>query len=173
MVIPKLLNWQRASFYIHLFQGTRSRNPYQRRRAPCRRLAERAGDFSQARTNTAVTIYDPLNGLPFAGNVIPASRFNSAAAGLLQYIPLPTYSGIVQNYRLVASTPNNNNNLGVRLNAPLSQQGPAHVQRAVSESRFAKRAALRLPRLRHRHRPERRRRAGATASRRASTTAPT
>ena len=53
--------------------------------------AERAGDFSQT-TNTAgqlVAIYDPLTGLPFAGNRIPASRINPVAAAMLKYLPLP------------------------------------------------------------------------------------
>src|ERR1035438_5865874 len=63
--------------------------------------AERGGDFSQALTTTPITIYDPLNGLPFPNNAIPTTRFNRASAGLLQYFPNPTYAGIVQDYRFV------------------------------------------------------------------------
>src|SRR6185295_8080997 len=85
-------------------------------------LAERGGDFSLARSNTPVTLFDPLNGQPFLGNVIPTGRISSAALGLLKFIPLPTYSGLVQNYQLVTSTPNTSNNFGVRLNAPLSRK---------------------------------------------------
>src|SRR5207247_2917370 len=50
---------------------------------------ERAGDFSQT-TNAAgqlVAIYDPLTGLPFSGNAIPADRINPVAKALLQYLP--------------------------------------------------------------------------------------
>ena len=50
---------------------------------------ERAGDFSQT-TNAAgqlVAIYDPLTGLPFPGNAIPAGRINPVATALLQYLP--------------------------------------------------------------------------------------
>jgi trimeric autotransporter adhesin len=116
MVIPKILNWQRASFYI-TYQGVQSRNPYSSV-STVPTPAERMGDFS----GLSNTIYDPLTGAPFPGNVIPTSRVNSASLGLLQYFPQPSYTGIVQNYRNVTSTPNNNNNVGVRLNAPLSNK---------------------------------------------------
>jgi hypothetical protein len=116
MVIPKILNWQRASFYF-TYQGTQSRNPYSSV-STVPTPAERNGDFSAVPN----IIYDPLTGAPFPNNMIPISRFNPAAAGLLQYFPQPSYTGIVQNYRNVASTPNNNNNIGVRLNAPLSNK---------------------------------------------------
>ena len=116
MVIPKILHWQRASFYF-TYQGSQSRNPYSSV-STVPTPAERLGDFS-ALSNI---IYDPLTGAPFPGNVIPASRFNSASLGLLQYFPQPSYTGVIQNYRNVTSTPNNNNNIGVRLNAPLTNK---------------------------------------------------
>ncbi len=72
MVIPKILNWQRASFYF-TYQGTQSRNPYSSV-STVPTAAERGGDFS-AISNI---IYDPLTGAPFPGNMIPASRFNPA-----------------------------------------------------------------------------------------------
>ena len=40
----------------------------------------------------------------------------------MNYFPQPVYSGIVQNYQLSSSTPNDNQNLGVRLNAPLTNR---------------------------------------------------
>ncbi len=116
MVIPKILKWPRASFYF-TYQGVQSRNPYSNV-STVPTAAERGGDFS----GLANIIYDPLTGAPFPGNVIPVSRFNPAAVGLLPYFPQASYSGIVQNYRNVASTPNNNNNVGVRLNAPITNK---------------------------------------------------
>ncbi len=83
------------------------------------------GNFSQATVKgQPVTIYDPLSGMPFPNNTIPLTRLNPIAQGLLSYFPLPTYDtpGLVQNYRLVTSNPNNNQNLGVRLNAPLDNK---------------------------------------------------
>src|SRR5580704_1450188 len=108
--IPKILHYPRASFYL-TYQGTLSRNPYsQQSSVPT--LAERTGDFSQTMVNNApVTVFDPTTHVPFPGDVIPATRITTAAAGLLQYFPLPTYSGLVQNYAIVTSVPNNNNNI--------------------------------------------------------------
>ncbi len=60
--------------------------------------------------------------MPFAGNIIPTARISPISTGLLKYIPLPTYSTIVQNYQLVRSTPNNSNSIGVRFNMPLSRK---------------------------------------------------
>jgi hypothetical protein len=121
LVIPKIITWPRASFFFS-YSGSRSRNPYsQLSTVPT--LAERAGDFSQAfKGNNLVTIFDPLTGSPFPGNLIPQTRFSKAAAGLLRYFPQPTYGGIVQNYRLVSSTPNTSDSYGARLNAPLTRK---------------------------------------------------
>ena len=114
LVIPKLVNWQRASFYI-TYQGTQSRNPFNLV-SSVPTLAERDGNFSALST----TIYNPLTQQPFLNNTIPTAQLNAAALGLLKYIPLPTTNGIVQNYQVAGSVPNTANNIGVRLNAPLS-----------------------------------------------------
>ncbi len=119
--IPKILHYPRASFYF-TYQGTRSRNPFSEQ-SSVPTVSERSGDFSQTLVNNVpVTIFDPLSHLPFPGNAIPASRISPAAAGLLDYFPLPIYTGIVQNYEIVASTPNNSNNVGLRLNMPVSNK---------------------------------------------------
>ena len=121
LVIPKLVHWRRASFNFS-YQGLVSRNPFDQV-ASLPTQAERNGNFSATRINNApVTIYDPFTGAPFPGNVIPAARIDPVAAGLLQYFPQPTYNGLVQNYSLVSSVPNNNSNVGVRLNAPLNRR---------------------------------------------------
>jgi hypothetical protein len=119
--IPKILHYPRASFYL-TYQGTLSRNPYsQQSSVPT--LLERDGDFSQTMVNNApVTVFDPTTHTPFPGDTIPATRIATASAGLLQYFPLPTYTGLVENYALVTSTPNNNNNIGLRLNMPVSNK---------------------------------------------------
>jgi hypothetical protein len=119
--IPKLIHYPRASFYF-TYQGSRNRNPYSAQ-SSVPTQAERNGDFSQTQVNNVpVTIYDPLSHVPFAGNVLPAARINSAAAGLLPYFPAPTYDGIVENYANVTSIPNNSNNIGLRLNAPVTNK---------------------------------------------------
>jgi hypothetical protein len=50
---------------------------------------ERNGNFSAA----GVPIYDPLNGQPFPGNIIPTSRLSPAALNLLAITPLPDPDG--------------------------------------------------------------------------------
>ncbi|OLC76921.1 MAG: hypothetical protein AUH72_18300 [Acidobacteria bacterium 13_1_40CM_4_65_8] len=50
--------------------------------------AERNGDFSGlTRNGVPVIIKDPLTGVPFAGNVIPASRINPVGQKIVTYLP--------------------------------------------------------------------------------------
>jgi outer membrane receptor protein involved in Fe transport len=76
--------------------------------------AERLGDFS-----ADAAIKDPLTGLPFPGNVIPAARINTIAQKLLNdFVPLPNLS----NNRLSRS-PNvvdDRNQFGIRGDLRLS-----------------------------------------------------
>src|SRR4029079_4787665 len=55
----------------------------------------RQGDFSQLLTLAKpVVIKDPLTGVPFINNVIPAERFNTASQKVQdQYIPAPNQGG--------------------------------------------------------------------------------
>ena len=45
---------------------------------------------------------------------------NSAAVGLLQYIPLPNAPGLRNNYQLIGANPTNNDNLQMRINQTLT-----------------------------------------------------
>ncbi|MGA3236040.1 MAG: carboxypeptidase-like regulatory domain-containing protein [Bryobacteraceae bacterium] len=49
-------------------------------------VAEKNGNFSGAGLNT---IYDPLSGAPFPGNIIPANRISAPAQFFAAYIPNP------------------------------------------------------------------------------------
>ena len=125
--IPKIYSNDRLLFYF-TYQGTRARNPYNAL-STMPSAAERGGDFSGAAVGGApVTIYDPLTGTPFPGNVIPVNRFNPASAGLLHFFPLPTYSQLaVQNYQVVTNSRNSSDNYGVRQNLPLSRKDRINV----------------------------------------------
>ena len=83
---------------------------------------ERAGDFSQSITSRPITIYDPANGLPFAGNRVPASRVNSASSGLLALIPLSNLPVRVQNYQFITGVPQNGQNMNIRLSRPITKK---------------------------------------------------
>ena len=61
---------------------------------------ERTGDFSQTFTggnpkNALVIVKDPLTGLAFPGNVIPANRVNPIGQALLNFFPLPNTPGAI------------------------------------------------------------------------------
>lgn len=116
MVVPKIMNWQRANFNIN-YQGTLNRNgSNQLGSVPT--PAERTGDFSALPS----IIYDPTNGAPFPNNTIPPSRISSVAEGLLPFIPQPTYTGVVQDYRLITTAPSWTQSIGVRLGAPINNK---------------------------------------------------
>jgi outer membrane receptor protein involved in Fe transport len=56
--------------------------------------AQRAGDFSAL----AVSIRDPLTGLPFSGNVIPAARMNAVGRGMLALWPQANANDPIRNF---------------------------------------------------------------------------
>jgi hypothetical protein len=111
--IPKLLSGNNGMFTIN-YQLRRSRNGTTQI-ATMPTALERSGDFSQAFTQAPVTIYDPLNGQPFPGNVIPANRINAAALGLAKYFPLPNAPGFTRNYSAPIVSLNNSDNINARL----------------------------------------------------------
>jgi len=57
--------------------------------------AERGGDFSQVLNalGQPVQIFDPATGLPFPGNKIPQTQISPPARALLNFYPLPSFSG--------------------------------------------------------------------------------
>ncbi len=82
----------------------------------------RNGDFSElldpAFTHLAgpVTIYDPLTGLPFPGNVIPSSRLNPVGVNYLNAYPLPEITNrLTQNYNVKRENKGDFNDYDVRL----------------------------------------------------------
>jgi hypothetical protein len=88
--------------------------------------AERAGDLSSAlnaTTGQPVVIYDPTNGTPFVGNVIPSGRLNSAALQLLNYYPLPNLAGGGRyNYQAALRNTTNTDNITTRFSHSFNQK---------------------------------------------------
>lgn len=109
--IPKLYKNNKTFFFLN-YTGSRGENPFDQY-STIPTLAERAGDFSGAGSS----IFDPTTNAAFPGNVIPASRINSAATGLLAYIPLPNVPGTArQNFHFVTSADNHSDDFNFRLN---------------------------------------------------------
>jgi hypothetical protein len=81
-------------------------------------LAERKGDFSQTLNGFGqpVQIYDPSNGMPFMGNVIPPSRVSQQAQALLAFYPQPNSVSSRYNYQVPLLGLTGLNSLQSRLN---------------------------------------------------------
>jgi hypothetical protein len=139
--IPKLYNvpnpkWQ---FYLNFSTNQGRTGISQLSEVPT--LAERSGGFSNAvvkqavngvSTYVPVTIYDPLSGSPFPGNLIPQGRINSVSTALLQYIPLPTASNTVQNYAISTSNPSYTRSFAVRLNGRVDNHNTLNFNQQFS-----------------------------------------
>src|SRR5690349_6142878 len=120
--IPKIYSSDRLMFFF-TYQASRARNPYSSLSTVASE-AEREGDFSQAAIGGhPVSIYDPLTGTPFPGNIIPVTRFNPASKGLLPFFPAASYPLLsVQNYQIVTNSKNRSDNFGARQNIPLNRK---------------------------------------------------
>src|ERR1039458_10167355 len=95
--------------------------------------ALRNGDFSGVTLQgQPVTIYDPLSGSPFPGNMIPKWRFNPVSVALLQYYPQPTFGGLVQNYAIDPSNPSNRNSFAVRLSGAINNKDRLNINQQFS-----------------------------------------
>ncbi|HWB98601.1 MAG TPA: TonB-dependent receptor, partial [Bryobacteraceae bacterium] len=88
-------------FYFGSFEGTRTRNG-QSFTSTVPTMLQRQGNFSQQ-----LPIFDPattqgsggsMTRQPFAGNIIPQSRWDPLFPKLLALYPAPTTSGLVNNY---------------------------------------------------------------------------
>lgn len=120
----------RTSFFLN-WQSQRNKSPFSTT-TTVPTLAQRQGDFSEAVFTTGpwagqpIPIYDPQSGLlnrqTFPNNRIPDSRIDSAARGLLQFIPLPNLPGQVLNFHFEQSLPNNSNNFSGRIDHKLTNK---------------------------------------------------
>ncbi len=113
--IPKLLTKDTNTFFFVSYFATRAKNPY-KAIATVPTADERLGNLAEALGHGTTSILDPSTGAPFQNGFIPQSMLNRAALGLLQYIPLPNQPGLVNNYQILTSIPQNTDNLGLRLN---------------------------------------------------------
>src|SRR5271157_357148 len=108
--IPKLVSTERHIMFTFDLQFTRNRTGTTSDPVNMPTAFERSGDFSQDST-----IYDPIDGAPFPGNKIPASRISATATALLKYFPEPNLPFAVRNYQAAWSGLNNFYNLNSRL----------------------------------------------------------
>jgi hypothetical protein len=122
--IPHIYHGGSKTFYFINFNGKHGDNPFdQFSTVPT--LLERQGNFSQTTytSGAAVQIFNPATNAPFPCNpplqpcnTIPQASLNSAALGLLNYIPLPNLPGNYQNFHYVTSATSDSDDLNIRLN---------------------------------------------------------
>jgi hypothetical protein len=93
--IPKVNESGRKLFFFYSLDDTQTRDLQTLRRYTMPTALERAGDFSQTFTPSGalVVVRDPLTGLPFPGNTIPADRLDPRGQALLNVFPLPNTVG--------------------------------------------------------------------------------
>jgi len=145
LVIPRVYNGKdKTSFFVN-YNLQRNRNPFDSF-GTVPTIAERSGDFSQAiiesgpLMGTVPTIYDPRSNplgprVPFPNHQIPASRFDSAALGLMNFISLPNLPGSVQNFHLQEALSSANDRVLTRLGHQISPKDSLNVFYFFNSSR--------------------------------------
>lgn len=109
--IPHILNANQAPMIFIGYQWTRNSNSStQTGLMPT--AAERAGNFSALTT----PLIDPLNGFPFAGNMIPLTRISPQALALLNFYPQPNFNGTSYNYQIPTAQQKHMDALNMRVN---------------------------------------------------------
>jgi Carboxypeptidase regulatory-like domain len=92
VIIPKLYHGKNRTFFSYNYEGRREVQG-----VPTNGWfptdAMKSGNFSTllTRPQGAITIFDPLSGVPFANNIIPASRINPGAQTLMKYLIEPQF----------------------------------------------------------------------------------
>ncbi|HVR44076.1 MAG TPA: TonB-dependent receptor [Thermoanaerobaculia bacterium] len=93
------------TFFFLSYHGLRNSIPVEagnRVTVPTAKM--RNGDFSELLDPAVsglpdpIIIYDPLTGLPFEGNIIPADRINPVGRAYLNVFPLPDGPGVTRNF---------------------------------------------------------------------------
>ncbi len=94
--IPKLFNRDRKKlffFWSQEYTGQFVSGGTQTKYTPT--ALERTGDFSQTLANNGslVVVTDPQTGAPFPGNKIPIARADQVGLSMLNFFPLPNFTG--------------------------------------------------------------------------------
>jgi hypothetical protein len=100
--------------------------------------AERGGNFSQVLNalGQPVEIFNPATGQPFSGSIIP--QISTQAQALLNFYPLPTFSGNPRyNYQVPISVNTHQDMLLTRLNQTLNAKNQLYGGFAFQSTRIA------------------------------------
>lgn len=110
VVLPRFNHDRNKLFFFASSEQIREARPQAIRQLTMPTALERGGDFSQSRnTNGAlIVVKDPLTKAPFAGNIVPLARINTAGQSLLKLFPTPNVvnspiAGFRYNYQVQES----------------------------------------------------------------------
>ncbi|MGB6876330.1 MAG: carboxypeptidase regulatory-like domain-containing protein [Candidatus Acidiferrales bacterium] len=118
LVIPHIYNGSDKTYFFVNYQHETEKSPIDTF-STVPTLAERGGDFC----GLGITLYNPYSNLsgtrtPLGTNgcQVPSGMIDTAAQGLLNYIPMPNVPGqTVQNYLLETTTPENTDLLNIHV----------------------------------------------------------
>lgn len=145
LVIPKIYNGKdKTSFFVN-YSLQRARSPFDSFATVPTKL-ERQGNFSQAvvpsgpLAGTVPTIYDPASNpagprTPFPDNQIPTELLDSAALGLLKFIPLPNLPGRVENFHFQQALPSSSDRVMARIGHQISPKDSVNAAYFFNSSR--------------------------------------
>ncbi|MCC6858906.1 MAG: carboxypeptidase regulatory-like domain-containing protein [Bryobacterales bacterium] len=119
--IPGVYNGKNKTFFFHSYEGLRERTAPNYLNSVATQ-AMRDGDFSGL-----PALVDPLNGMPFPNNRVPASRIDARSKALIDYVPLPNTAGegpagTLRNYRWTIGNISDINRYGVRVDHRFSEK---------------------------------------------------
>ncbi len=112
--IPKVYDGREKTFFFINYEMNRRRNPVDTF-ATVPTGQERQGDFSARGLQLFDPAANPAGPRVPLGSVIPPGRLDTAAVGLLRFVPMPNLSGTAQNFHLQTRVPNADDRVNVRL----------------------------------------------------------
>jgi Carboxypeptidase regulatory-like domain/TonB dependent receptor len=126
--LPKLYDGHNKTFFFFDYEGNR-KTTSQPEQYLVPTAAERSGNLSGLVANG--TLIDPLSGIPFPNNTIPATRLNATSQTLLNdYYPLPntTAGGSSYNYETLQPIPSSSDALDGRIDQVINSKQQLYVR---------------------------------------------
>ena len=125
VMIPKLYNGKNKTFFFVNYEGLIQALAFGPISSSVPSGAYASGNFSASPT----PIYDPATHAPFAGNTIPASQIDPAAAKILSLVPAPNSSGILNKTDNLFT----NNFVSIGASHPTTNTGVARLDESVND----------------------------------------
>src|SRR5882762_6681355 len=133
--------WGKRTFFFGDYEAMRFRTQtVQQQRVPSQ--AMRNGDFSSLLPGTIV---HDVDGTPFPGNMIPATRFDPRAPAILKFYPLPNQSGGLFNYAVNVPNPILSDQFDIRIDHTINTKQSVFGRWTYKNGRRVNPASLALP----------------------------